>query len=88
MSVPQNIVGLKIKALRREKGLTQAMLAARCGLLGWDIGDNIITKIETQIRCVTDVELLCLGKALDVDIESLLPSKDKAKSALNTFFQR
>src|SRR5438132_4421493 len=55
MPSPQNIVGPRLKALRRELGLTQAMLAARCGTLGWDIGENVITKIETAIRCITDV---------------------------------
>jgi transcriptional regulator with XRE-family HTH domain len=88
MPAPQNIVGSRIKSLRRDKGLTQAMLAARCGLLGWDIGENIITKIETRIRCITDVELVCLAKALDVNSESLLPPNEKSKSTVATFFRQ
>jgi transcriptional regulator with XRE-family HTH domain len=86
MAPSQNIVGPKIRALRREKGLTQAMLAARCGMLGWDVGENTITKIETQIRCLVDAELLCLAKALDVHPEVLFPSPDKAKATVKTFF--
>ena len=70
MPLPQNIVGSRLKALRRELGFTQAMLAARCGTLGWDIGENIITKIETKIRCVTDVELVCIAAALRILIVS------------------
>jgi transcriptional regulator with XRE-family HTH domain len=86
MSAPQNIVGSRIRALRRERGLTQAMLAARCGMLGWDVGENVITKIETHIRCVIDVELVCLAKALDASPEQLLPSRDSSKAAVRKYF--
>jgi transcriptional regulator with XRE-family HTH domain len=86
MSVPQKIVGPKMKALRQSKGLTQAMLAARCGMLGWDVAENVVTKIETQIRCVVDVELLCLAKALEVAPEQLLPGREGARSAIRSYF--
>jgi transcriptional regulator with XRE-family HTH domain len=86
MAAQQNIVGPRIQALRREKGLTQAMLAARCGMLGWDVGENVVTKIETQIRCVVDVELLCLARALDVAPAELLPPKEKAKAIVGSYF--
>jgi hypothetical protein len=88
MPSPQNIVGTRLKTLRREKGLTQAMLAARCGRLGWDIGENTVTKIETHVRCVTDFEVVCIAKALDVCPEALLPPKEKMKSVIETFFLR
>jgi hypothetical protein len=88
MPDPQNIVGSRIKALRREKGLTQAMLAARCARFGWDVGENAITKIETQIRCVTDFELVCLASALGVNPEGLLPKSDKVRAAITPIFLR
>ena len=88
MPQPQNIVGPRVKLLRRERGLTQAMLAARCGLLGWDIGENIVTKIETCVRCVTDAELACLAKALDADANDLLPPKDQVKATVMAFFAK
>ena len=86
MPSPHNIVGPQLKALRREKELTQAMLAARCGRLGWDIGENIVTKIETNIRCVTDYEFVCLAKALGVSPERLLPPMEHIKSTIAPFF--
>lgn len=64
------------------------MLAARCGLLGWDLSENVVTKIETQLRCVTDGELVCLAKALDTDPTELLPAREKVKATLATFFGR
>ena len=82
MPLPQNIVGSRLKAIRRDLGITQAMLAARCGMLGWDIGENVITKIETMIRCVTDVELACIATALSVKPADLLPAPDKLKTVV------
>jgi hypothetical protein len=63
------------------------MLAARCGRLGWDIGENTVTKIETHVRCVTDAEFVCMAKALDVSPADLLPPKEKMKSVIESFFQ-
>lgn len=88
MPTAQNIVGPKLKVLRREKGLTQAMLAARCGLLGWDASENIVTKIETQVRCITDAELACLAKALDADVAEFLPPREKLKAVVTSFFSQ
>lgn len=86
MAHPQNIIGPKLKAIRRGKGLTQNDLAARCELLGWIIGENGITKIETQIRCVVDAELLCLAKALKVFPEELLPDPSVSTKALKQYY--
>ena len=88
MAAAQNIVGSRIKAFRQERGLTQAMLAARCGRLGWDIAENVVTKIETHIRCVTDVELVCLAAALRVEPGHLLPPPDGVKGMLKEYFSR
>jgi hypothetical protein len=63
------------------------MLAARCGMLGWDIGENTITKIETQLRCLVDFELLCLAQALDVDTSSFLPASEQRKLCLKNHFR-
>lgn len=72
--------------MRREKGLTQAMLAARCGVLGWDIGENTITKIETNVRCVIDAEIACLATALGVHPEELLPAPEKLRATVKAYF--
>ncbi|TLD71660.1 helix-turn-helix transcriptional regulator [Phragmitibacter flavus] len=88
MTAAQNIIGPKIKAIRRDKGLTQSDLAARCQLLGWDIGENGITKIETQIRCVVDAELLCLAQALHVFPQELLPDPSVMKKTLKQHYAK
>jgi hypothetical protein len=50
-------------------------LAARCGVLGWDLSRATLSKIEAQLRCVTDTELEILAKALKVEIAELFLSK-------------
>lgn len=74
-SVPQNIVGPVVRKIRYGKGWTQSMLSARCARAGWDIGENTISKIEAQVRCVTDYEIAFLAQALKVKEQELFPCR-------------
>jgi hypothetical protein len=69
----QNVVGPVVRKLRYQRDMTQAMLTARCCRAGWDIGENTIAKIEAQIRCVTDREVILLAKALGVSVQQVFP---------------
>ena len=75
--MPDNIVGAQIRRLRYQQGMTQDALAARCTRLGWDISRGTLAKIEAQVRCVSDAELLALAKALRVKIDELYRSGAK-----------
>lgn len=66
-----NIVGTQIRRIRYERGLSQPELAAKCQRLGWDIGRDIIARIESHVRLVTDTELVFLARSLDVPLETL-----------------
>jgi transcriptional regulator with XRE-family HTH domain len=85
---PRNLVGLQIRRLRDQQGLTQPMLAARCRRWGWDLSRQTLAKIETQLRWVSDFELLCLARALRVEPNDLWPPKDKIPLMLEDFFER
>jgi len=85
---PRNLVGLQIRRLRDQQGLTQPMLAARCRRWGWDLSRQTLAKIETQLRWVSDFELLCLARALRVEPNDLWPPKDKIPRMLEDFFER
>ena len=74
---PQNIVGPQIRKLRYQQKLTQEMLAARCSVRGLEVSRATLSKIEAQLRCVIDSELLVLAKALNVGVESLYPPKGR-----------
>jgi transcriptional regulator with XRE-family HTH domain len=70
---PGNLVGPQVRRIRSKQGLSQPALAAKCQRLGWDVGRDIIARIEAQIRLVTDSELAFLARSLDVPLLSLFP---------------
>jgi transcriptional regulator with XRE-family HTH domain len=71
----QNIVGPQIRKLRDQRGLTQEMFAARCSVLGLELSRATLSKIEAQLRCVVDFELVVLAQALKVEVPALLQQK-------------
>jgi len=88
MANPRNFVGPQVRKLRNQRGLTQPMLAARCRRWGWDLSRETLAKIETQLRWVSDFEMLCLAKALRVEPSDLWPSREKIPAMLEDFFRR
>jgi transcriptional regulator with XRE-family HTH domain len=68
-------VGRQVRQIRSKQALSQPQLAAKCQRIGWDIGRDIIARIETGIRLVTDSELLFLARALNVEVVSLFPKQ-------------
>ena len=75
--MPTNITGRQIAKLRNEKGLSQDQLAGKCQRIGWDASRNIVAKIESGIRCVSDQEILLLSQALGVYVSDLFPRGKK-----------
>ena len=54
MAKKQNVIGPQLRKLRYQQNITQEAMAARCGVLGWDLSRGTLSKIEAQLRCVTD----------------------------------
>lgn len=79
MQKARNIVGPIVRELREQHGLTQAQLAAKINVLGWDISRETLAKIESQIRWVADFELLELAKALETPAAEFLALGEKLK---------
>jgi transcriptional regulator with XRE-family HTH domain len=69
----KNIVGPNVRRLRNNQDISQEKLAAKCQLIGWDISREGIAKIESQVRGVSDIEILKLAKALRVHFSVLFP---------------
>ena len=61
-----------IPAQRKRLGWTQEELAAQLQLLGVDISQPLISKIEQNQRFVKDYELVCLCQVLQVSERDLL----------------
>ena len=72
-----NAVGPAIRRIRNEKGWSQPEFATRAQVGGWDIDRVIISKIESGLRAVTDIELFYLAKILGTTIPELFP-RDRA----------
>ncbi len=72
--MPRNIVGSQIRKLRDQKNWSQDELAGHLQRAGWDISRGTLAKIEAELRCVNDEELLMLSRALDVSILGLYPA--------------
>ena len=68
------MIGPRLRSLREAEGLTQAEFAARLQLAGWDISRETLAKVESQVRCVTDRELVRFAEALEVEPTELLRS--------------
>ena len=67
-----NIISEKLRDLRKKRGFSQEELAAQMQLLGVDISQPLISKIEQNKRFVKDYELVCLCKVLNVTEQDLL----------------
>ncbi len=68
----KNIIGGRLRALRKENHLTQGELAAKMQTFGINIDQQMVSKIENNARIVTDYELACFCKALKVTVDKML----------------
>jgi len=55
-----NWAGPRIRQIRDQQGLSQEMLSARCEARGLILSRSTLAKIEIQVRCLTDMELLTI----------------------------
>ena len=69
-----NLCGLRVTVLRKERKWSQRMLADKLQLAGLDLDKNAIQRIEAGLRFVTDIELLALSRVLEVPLTDLLPN--------------
>ncbi len=68
----KNIIGTKVRQLRKEKGLTQKALAAQMQLSGLDMTELTILRIENGTRFVPDYEVKALAKLFQISYSDLL----------------
>ena len=72
----KNLVGSRLIELRKRDGLSQRALAYRLQLAGYDIDKNVITRIETNKRYVTDLELKAFSELFHVSYDYLIDGKN------------
>ncbi len=67
----KNIISDKLIQIREQKQISQQNLAAKMQTMGVSIDQQAISKIELDKRIVTDYELMCLCKILNVEAKDL-----------------
>lgn len=76
----KNLVSSRLKELRQLHHLSQRDLARLLQLSGIDMDKNVITRIETNKRYVTDLELKALSEIFNVSYAYLLDGEDDENS--------
>ena len=68
----KNIIGAKVRELRKAKGWTQKALATQMQLSGLDMTELTILRIENGTRFVPDYEVKALAKLFQISYSDLL----------------
>lgn len=72
----KNLISQRLIELRRLNHLSQRDLAEKLQLAGYDMDKNVITRIETNKRYVTDLELKALTEVFGVSYKSLIDGEE------------
>ena len=68
----RNLIGTRVEKKKKKKGMKQKELLAQLQVNGVDMNASGLSKLEGQIRYVTDVELVALADILEVSVDYLL----------------
>lgn len=68
----RNIVGAKIEQKRKSMGMKQKDLLTQLQIKGIDLNASSLSKLEGQLRYVTDFELNAISEVLGMSYEELL----------------
>lgn len=74
-SEQKNLIGDRVKELRKEKHLSQQQVSDRLETLAIYICRGSISRIEDKSRTVTDIELFGLAQVLDTPVEEFFSFK-------------
>lgn len=73
----KNIVGQRISEKRKSMGIKQKNFLTQLQISGFDLTASGLSKIEGQLRSVSDRELVIIAKTLNVSVMWLLGLSDK-----------
>ena len=68
----RNIIHNQLKMARNRVNMSQSELAAKMQVLNVNIDQQMISKIEKNMRIVTDYELACFCRILNVSAKDML----------------
>jgi len=70
-----NLIGNQVSKARNNLGLSQAGLAAKCQRKGWDLSRDVLARIESGVRGISDKEIAIFCDVLGVSVQDLLPPR-------------
>ena len=73
----KNLIGARVENARRNQGMKQKELLSQLQVRGVDLNASGLSKLEGQIRYVTDTELLALSQILGVSVMWLLTGEER-----------
>jgi transcriptional regulator with XRE-family HTH domain len=76
----KNLISRRLRTLRKKYGLSQRALASKLQLSGIDMDKNVITRIETNKRYVTDLELRAIVSIFQVSYDYLIDGNAQGKN--------
>jgi len=79
-----NLVGPQVRRQRFLRGWSQAQLATKLQLKGFDISREVVAQIEGQVHCVKDRDLPYLAAVFQIEIPALFPEFPKNASLHDT----
>ncbi len=71
----KNLIGARVESSRKKQGMKQKELLAKLQIRGIDMNASSLSKLEGQIRGVSDLELFALSQVLEVSPEWLITGK-------------
>ena len=71
-----NMIGKRVEEIRKTRGIKQKDFIAKIQTMGCDMNPTSYSKLEGQLRSVSDRELFVIAKILNVTIESLFEITD------------
>ncbi len=73
----KNLIGARVETARKNQNMKQKDLLAQLQVRGVDLNASGLSKLEGQIRYVTDMELLALSDILNVSVMWLLTGHER-----------
>lgn len=68
----RNLIGARVETIRKKKRMKQKELLAQLQVRGVDMNASGLSKLEGQLRFVTDIELVALADILETPVDVLL----------------
>lgn len=72
----KNLISKRLIELHHQHNMSQRLLAYQLQLKGYDMDKNVITRIETNKRYVTDLELKALTEIFNISYDYLIDGKE------------